>query len=329
MKKKDNKFWIVLCLALFMQSCNLGDLMDDVKSVTEGVEEDFVIKNKNYGEQYANEPYAEQAANFEVQGHPDIRNIEFLPDGSYVVNYSHSKNNFYDAPQNNEKNPVLMVESEGKKVQVALKSMRQSRDWSSEDELKRGTYTCEDGKYILHDRGWMVEGNTLYINEYGEVQTYTIENLPKRKQDELTRKLCHTWDIQDAFIKLYSIEDGKRKLWLSYQLNEEEMKEYLVKYFIFSQTGYFYRFLYDGSNNGNGDWDWTDINKQILHYNFLYYSFYETTPVYGENDVEIYFSNNNLYLMERVEVLDEDDDYDRKLEAQALYKLELTDKFKY
>ena len=302
-----------------MQSCDIEDL---TKSVTDGTPEEYVIVDKNKGTLQVDEPYKDYAAAFDIGENPyNVSKIEFTADGSYHITFAPS-----DADDSRARSPEteedlamdLLIDGH----QVKVRSTMARSSWH--DIPSTGTYTYANGRYVLMDYNWVMEGNTLLItDDDGITRSYTATPATPANIDALTNRLCHKWGLSRVLLKLYK---GK-KLLVTYHLTEEQVRKYCVDTFEFTSYGNFYRYK-NGENNGNGVWNWVDQSEQNLFYRFTYFSFSNPTPVYGQNNLTVYFSYNRLYITEANEAFDEndrDEESGRKVQYKALclYQLDV------
>ena len=177
---------------------------------------------------------------------------------------------------------------------------------------------------LMGDYDWVLEDDgTITVTEDGVTQQYKATPVAKPAIDALTERLCHTWTVSRVLLKLYN----EGKLVLTYHLTDEEVSQYCVDTFVFTQFKKFKRYA-KGANNGNGDWDWKVESEQSLTYWFRYLSDTNTAPVIGSNDLTVYFTDNHLYMTEECEALDENDYENRdgeavRLKAVLLYQLDV------
>ena len=169
--------------AFTFQSCNVDDL-----NPFEGTEENFVIKNKNYGSLKVNEKYADCVATYEIANNPyGISSIIFTAIGTYYMEYSYGDY----GKSYSDTSAYFDVEFEGNKVSVPINAglKKSTKGYKSETS---GTYTYKDGKYILTEDKYTLEGNQLTVNENGQTRTYTAAKVTESNKDALTQRLCHT-----------------------------------------------------------------------------------------------------------------------------------------
>lgn len=300
---------LLVCAGLQLQSCDIEDL---TKSVTEGTEEEYVILDKNKGTLQVNEPYKDYVATFDIEDNPyDVSQIEFTADGKFHVTFSEERYSARTRSSDAEEESSMSILVDGHHVKVRSNAVRSS--WH--DIPSTGTYTYENGRYILMDYNWEMDGNALVItDDDGTTRRYTATPATPLNMDALTSRLCHTWTLSRVLLKLYK-ED---KLLATYHLSEEEVRDNCVDTFVFTSYGNFYRYK-NNENNGNGVWNWIDKVEQNMHYRFTYFSFGNPVPLYGQNDLTVYFSDNRLYITEANEAFDEDD-WDEESGRNVQYK---------
>ena len=301
-----------------LQSCDVENLMN---SFTEGTEETYTIANPNNGTLDVDD-CADIMASYVIKDHPTVSQIDFLPDGTYqLVSTAHSS--YYEAPRR-----TMQLRVGGMNVSVPMQVSEPAlltRAYPEPTETNSYTYDRATGEYVLTDRGWHVVGDVLVVYDADEVsEVYTAIKLPDVTKTDLDKRLCHSWLLDEVLLKLYNKEGKTPKLMFSYRLSEDDKRDYCIRQFDFLNTGAFHRYLYDGSNNGNGDWRWQNTANQQLYYEFKYYSFDEPYPMRGSNVTTVYFDKNFFYMTEEVEALAEDmDDADGKmikLTAELLYR---------
>lgn len=304
---------ICLCASYLLQSCDIEDIS---KSLTEGIEEEYVILDKNKGMLQVYEPYKDEAALFQIEDNPEgVKCIEFSADGSYHITFGEEYLSY-----NVRK---LTIEVDGNYVNVPMQAITRGDYYGIKTT---GTYTYENGSYkLMEGYNWQIENGMLIVTEDSESRSYRATKVPQDEttQDALSQRLCHTWELSRVLLKLYNMNTGK--LVMTYHLTEEEIRENCIDTFVFSASKKFYRYK-EGVNNGNGNWSWKILSEQTLRYEFKYFSLDNPIPVYGSNDLIAYFANNSLYLTESCENLneyDEDEENPVILKAIILYQLDI------
>lgn len=298
---KRYRLWTVLSLlAIFLFSCTVDDLI--------GEKERYQILNKNSGTLVVHENYVDEACCYEVgENDLSIGTIEFLPDGNYVVKYFSEREDNYNYYRS------IRLNVSGKTVDVPISLSKtenaETRAYENLSTLaETGTYTYENGRYVLLDKNWWVENGVLHLDYYGN-ESVTLTKSEKVEANAITSRLCHRWKLEQVLLKLYKDD----KLCFSYQLPQSEMEEYCVSDVVFTQYGTFLRYD-EAYRAGTGKWHWTNRTEQELYYKFDY-------PIIGENGLTVYFSGNHFYMTEEIEALNESDDDDEVLKAVCLYKM--------
>ena len=324
---------VCLCvLALCVQACNLKT--DDI---LEGTTESYTIKNPNYGEISGIVENEEAIACYKIESNPfGIDMLEFTGDGTFHITYSSGTPLMAPTRADDlQDESGIDVAVDGRTVHVPLRAGAKTRG-----DTKRtytGTYTYKNGRYewklTSYQYFYIAGEEKVYIHDEqgGEDWSYRVTKVTPVTLDALTQRLCHKWKLNRVVLKLYNMnskdEGGKGKLVFTYHLSEKELLQYCVETFLFSRYGNFYRYLHDGSNNGNGIWNWKVQSEQALHYRFTELDYYGHQSLVGENDLTVYFSNNYLYLTEESSGLneyEEDDDGNMvALKAVLLYELEV------
>lgn len=305
---------LLVCAGWQLQSCSIENLTE---SLNNGTPEEYVILDKNKGTLQVRETYDAYVASFDIEDNPyDVKQIEFTADGKYHITFKSQE--AYSAKTRSaetDEQPAMNLTVGGRRIRVYSNAARSS--WV--DIPATGTYTIENGRYVLMGYNWVMNGNVLEITEDdGTVRTYTATPATPSNIDALTMRLCHTWTLSRVLLKLYK-EDN---LLATYHLTEEDVRKYCVDTFVFTRYGYFYRYR-QGENNGNGVWTWNNLSEQNLHYGFTYFSFNNPTPLYEQNDITVYFSDNRLYITEDNTAFDEEDwveDTDGYVQYKVQYK---------
>ena len=326
MKKEKFFFCIALILGGFaICSCSVDDLQEQI---TGGTQEDVVIAEKCKGTLEVKESHQLEAALFNIESNPyGVESIEFAANGAYHITFG-LNNTDEELPAR-----IISVDVDGQQVNVPMRALTRS----NRGLRSTGTYTYENGRYVLMDYGWQMDGDRLIIVEDGITRSYQATRVTRSEtaQDALSKRLCHTWTLNRVLMKLYNAETNG--LVMTYHLTDEEVKEYCIDTFVFSEFSInphdatkgrrFYRYK-DGMNNGNGRWNWKSQSEQTLSYAFEYLSFESPEPVKGSNDLTVYFADNRLYITEAplVAVNEDVEGIDGKtinLRAVLLYQLDV------
>ncbi len=308
---------LTLGLAVTLNSCDIENL---TQSLTEGTTENYTISNMASGTLNVNDN-ADIMASYELKDCPYAQLIEFLPDGHYRI-LSH------DYVNSGVRQRVMRMQVDNMEVSIPMPAYESTATRLDNYPKNSGTYTYdrEKDEFVLSDINWVVAADLLVVKEGTSIETYTCTKEPKVTDEELTRRLCHSWKLDEVLMKLYNMNSGKAKLVYTYRLSEEDRRDYCVYQIDFTNTGHFHRYLYNDENNGNGDWRWNNIMQQNLHYDFRYLSFDNPQPVGGSNDPTVYFADNYFYMTEEVEALAEDMDNPNgetiRLKAVLLYRFD-------
>lgn len=290
---------VVCLLAALMltTSCSVDDLLGEAFG---GQKETWTITNKNKGTLSAEEEYAAYACRFEAKGQSNVESIEFLPDGTCLITFADAEGSKAAA-----KSPM--------KRRSLTRSYYDGEEFD-EEELLRGKvkmcrYSYDNGLYhIINDlysdyndpndakydfANWRVQGNTLTIYYNSGVQeTVALDKVETETPDELTTRLCRTWELQQVIVKLYNGD----KLLASECMDQYDMEQDCVSDIVFSLNGTFLRHD-EGQVDGVGTWRWTNLTEQELTYAF-------NPPYVGTNATTIYFADDYLYLTEEIDFSD-------------------------
>jgi len=307
-------------MAATLNSCDIENL---TQSLTEGTAENYNIVNKASGTLNVADN-ADIMASYVINGCPLAAMIEFLPDGHYRI-VSPASGERYDAPRR-----TMRVRVDNLDVSIPMQAYEPAgtRAYGDNYSKNSGTYTYdrEKDEFVLTDLQWVIASDMLVIKDGTSIETYSCMKEPKVTESDLTKRLCHSWKLDEVLLKLYNTTSGKDKLVFTYRLSEEDRQDYCIYQIDFTNTGHFHRYLYNDQNNGNGDWKWNNIQLQSLHYDFRYYSFDNPIEMSGSNDLTAYFADNFFYMTEDVEALAEDLDDPSgkviKLKAVLLYRFD-------
>lgn len=259
------------------------------------------------------------SAKYEITDGGDIQSIELTESGNYVIvtnDYVPDNGNGFFAHTRAGSSGTIF----GKFIKIS------------------------DTEFILEGFGSIViEGDTnnafsLQISENGK-DPYIVgaEKIEAESNDQMTKKLCRTWDINKVNLKLYV--EGKvrydatkpasqyKELWKGlidkiaqisgeyedeeddgyYEEEEEDYSDIIPQFnpeqIIFTKAGS-YMVTYEGEQLGISTWAWTNSNKGMLRYSHNYD--YINDPDYS-NACEVSFNKKEMTLFEiNAKEVDED-----------------------